>query len=84
MINSKKLDLIPVGLGTELFESKWLNDKGKTTFLIKIQILVNILFIIICGKTILSNKIIMNGLVFALTEDFGLKMLKKNFNPSLI
>ena len=28
----KKLDLIPVGLGTELFESKWLNDKGKQHF----------------------------------------------------
>ena len=80
----KKLDLIPVGLGKETFGSKWLNDKGENNISEKIQILVNILFIIICGKTILSKKIIMNGLVFALIGDFGLKMLKKNFNPSLI
>ena len=25
----KKLDLIPVGLGTESFGSEWLNDKGE-------------------------------------------------------
>ena len=25
----KKLDLIPVGLGNNSFDSRWLNDKGK-------------------------------------------------------
>ena len=27
--NLKKLNLIPVGLGNEKFDSRWLNDKGE-------------------------------------------------------
>ncbi len=74
----KNLNLIPVGLGKEQFDSNWLNDKGENNISEKNPNFVNTLFIIIYGKTKLLKMITITGLVFVPTEGFGLKMLKRN------
>ena len=44
--NLKKLNYTPVGLGTNKFGDEWLNDKSGENMSTKINIMVNILFII--------------------------------------
>jgi hypothetical protein len=49
----KKINYIPVGLGNENFSKGWLRDNSGKNISKKISIMVNILFIIGCGKIIL-------------------------------
>ena len=57
----KKLKLIPVGLGGEIFDKRWLNDKNKKNISKKINIMENTHSIIIYGKILKLKIIIKNG-----------------------
>lgn len=48
----KSLNLIPVGLGKKKYSKKWLIEKKKITYLLKMNFMENILFIITYGKII--------------------------------